>query len=160
MLLASSTMLLPASIACVPTSDATRFTRATVDCLRLAGRRFFGAAAFFTRFTTFLTAFFAALRVAFFATLRPAFLMELLVRGPPRRRTLPFFAVRFFRALFFFVARFFRDPDLRAVFFLVAIRCAPRDEIVDRCTGQPSRQFPGASMRSDARDQGYAVSMR
>jgi hypothetical protein len=91
--------------------------------------------------------------------LRVAFLLELFLRGPPRRRTLPFFAVRFLDALFFFDAPFFRELDLRAVFFLVAIRCAPRDEIVDRCTGQPSRQFPGASTRSDARDQGYVVSM-
>jgi hypothetical protein len=102
-------------------------------------------------------AFFATLRVAFRATLRPL-LIELLVRGPPRRRALFFFALAL-DALFFLVAPFFREPDLRAFFFLVAIRCAPRDEIVDRCTGQPSRQFPGASKRKDARDQGYAVSM-
>ncbi|MBA2684485.1 MAG: hypothetical protein H0U66_08365 [Gemmatimonadaceae bacterium] len=79
--------------------------------------------------------------------------MELFVRGPPLRRALLFFAVRFLVALFFFVAPFFRALDLRADFFLVAIRCAPRDEIVDRCTGQPSRQFPGASMYGSARDQ-------
>jgi hypothetical protein len=59
--------------------------------------------------------------------LREAFLAELLVRGPPRRRALPFFAADL-DALFFFAAPFLRELDLRAFFFLVAIRCAPRDE--------------------------------
>jgi len=98
--------------------------------LRFAGR--FGATAFFARFAAFFTTLFAAflvtLRVAFLATLRDFFLIELLVRGPPRRRTLPFFVVRFLDALLFFDAPFFRELDLRADFFLVAIRCAPRDE--------------------------------
>ncbi|HEY7861105.1 MAG TPA: hypothetical protein VIB98_06635 [Gemmatimonadaceae bacterium] len=120
---ASSIIVLPASIACVPTSAATRFTRATRDGLRAAR---FGAA-FFARELALRTAFFT-LRVAFRAPLRAAFFTELLVRGPPRRRALfrfaaPFFVARFLDALFF------REPDLvRADFFLVAIRCAPRDE--------------------------------
>ncbi|MBK5188453.1 MAG: hypothetical protein JJD97_09410 [Gemmatimonadaceae bacterium] len=100
-----------------------------MEGLRFAGR--FGAAAFVTRFAAFFTVFFAAffvtLRVALRATLRVAFLTELFVRAPPRRRALPFFAL-FLDALFFFVAPFFRELDLRAFFFLVAIRCAPRDE--------------------------------
>lgn len=150
MLFASSTTAFPASIACVPTSVATRFTRATVDCLRFAGRLF--DATFLALNTVFFTAFLAALRGALRATLREAFLIELFVRGPPRRRALPFLAllrdalfldavfldalflgalfldVLFLDALFLFTAAFLRELDLRAFFFLVAIRCAPRDE--------------------------------
>jgi len=134
MTLASSTTVLPASIACVPTSVATRRTRATVPCFRFAGR--LGDAALVTRVALFLLpAFFVAVRPDLRALLRrPApvplravFLVELFARGPPRRRALPFFAL-LRDALLFFVALFFREPDLRADFFLVAIRCAPRDE--------------------------------
>src|SRR5512140_612581 len=125
MTFASSTTDLPASIACEPTSVATRFTRATADCLRFAGR--FADVALVTRFADFRAAFFVALRPDLRVPLRAAFLAAPFARGPPRRRALPLFAL-FLDALFRFVAPFLREPALRAVFFLVAIRCAPRDE--------------------------------
>jgi hypothetical protein len=137
MTFASSTTDLPASIPCETTSVATRRTRATAPGLRFAGR--FDDVALVTRFALFLPVFFVAarpdlrplrrapLRVLLRAPLRAADLVELFARGPPRRRALPFFAL-FLDALFFLVAPFFREPDLRADFFLVAIRCAPRDE--------------------------------
>jgi len=112
---------------------ATRFTRATADCLRFAGRFAgrFADAALVARFADLRAAFFVALRpdlrVLLRAPLRAAFLAAPFARGPPRRRALPLFAL-FLDALFRFVAPFFREPALRAVFFLVAIRCAPRDE--------------------------------
>jgi hypothetical protein len=101
--------------------------------LRFAGR--FDDAALVVRFALFLPVFFVAARpvlrplrrAPLRAPLRAADLVELFARGPPRRRALPFFAL-FRDALFFLVAPFLREPDLRADFFLVAIRCAPRDE--------------------------------